>query len=174
MMNKNKHNSKASFQELPGRLIAPLPLFPIQPLLKRIVTHVSENRPELFARLGPHKTSCFLINPTNLPFVMVLCPDPEKPSLKAYRHPDEVHHDASISGSFLTLLNMVDGQLDGDALFFTRDLVVEGNVEAVVTLRNALDDLEGSIVDDIAQSCGPFSKPIQKIFGILRRVRGNY
>jgi hypothetical protein len=38
--------------------------------------------------------------------------------------------------------------------FFTRDLIVEGNTEAVVVLRNALDDLDGNIFDDLAASWG--------------------
>ena len=49
---------------------------------------------------------------------------------------------------------MVDGQLDGDALFFTRELVVEGDTEAVVCLRNAIDDTEGSIAEDTANLFG--------------------
>jgi predicted lipid carrier protein YhbT len=52
---------------------------------------------------------------------------------------------------------MIDGSLDGDALFFSRDLRISGDTEAVVTLRNALDDLDGSVVDTVLRSFGPLS-----------------
>lgn len=62
---------------------------------------------------------------------------------------------------------MVDGRYDGDALFFTRDLRVEGDTEAIVCLRNALDDVEGSVADDIAAF---FGLPGRKFLEIARRM----
>ena len=160
--------AKYRFQNLPRRVLAPLPLPLLQPLLRRIVTKVARRRPELFARLGPHKSKHYLIDPLNMPFVFLLSPDPENPRLCACRRSQTVAHDARIAGTFLTLLDMVDGRLDGDALFFTRDLVVEGDTEAVVVLRNALDDLEGSIADDIAAA---FGFPARMTLAALRRMR---
>jgi predicted lipid carrier protein YhbT len=40
------------------------------------------------------------------------------------------------------LLGMIDGTYDGDALFFSRDLTIEGDTEAVLALRNALENAE--------------------------------
>jgi len=160
-------------QKAPLFLLAPLPLLPIQPVLRRIVTYVAKNRPELFARLGTHKETVYIIDPTNLPFVLRLKPHPDCPELTAHRRREDVAWGARISGSFLTLLGMVDGRLDGDSLFFTRDLKVEGSTEAVVCLRNAIDDLEGSIMDDVTDACGPLSRPVSIIVSILRR-QGNY
>ena len=42
-------------------------------------------------------------------------------------------------------------------LEFTRDLVVTGDVEAVVTLRNALDDFDGDLVREILKGLGPLT-----------------
>jgi len=50
---------------------------------------------------------------------------------------------------------MLDTQLDGDALFFSRTLKVTGDLEVVVALRNALDDIDGSIASDVAALFGP-------------------
>jgi predicted lipid carrier protein YhbT len=166
------------FKDLPGKLIAPFPLFPLQPILARIVNYIEVKRPELFERLGDQKDKCFLIDPLNLPFVLLLCPDPFAPSLKAYRTKDAAQkdrpYDASIAGTFLTLLDMVDGRLDGDALFFTRDLIIQGDVEAVVTLRNALDDLDGNIIDDVVSSLGIFVRPLRTALIRLRKIRSHY
>ncbi len=156
---------------LPRFLLAPLPLAVIQPILRRIVTHVVRTRPELFERLGSSSSKRYLIDPTNLPFVMVLEPDPVTPVLRAYRRGSDIAFDASISGTFLTLLDMIDGRLDGDALFFTRDLRVDGDTEAVVVLRNAMDDLEGSIVDSVADAFQPLSKPAMAALSQLRKLR---
>jgi len=64
-------------------------------------------------------------------------------------------------------LQLVDADADGDALFFSRDLVISGNTEAVVTLRNALDDVDGSIAEDVADMFGP---PGRFALGYLRRA----
>ena len=64
------------------------------------------------------------------------------------------------------LLSLVDGEDDGDAAFFSRDLVIAGNTEAVVSLRNALDDVEGSIAQETADL---FGSPGRAVLAALRR-----
>ena len=155
---------------LPRKLLAPLPLLPLQPALHRIINNIARNKPELFQRIGVHKDKYFLIDPLNMPFVLLLRPDPHRPYLRAFRRTDPVQHDARIAGTFLALLDMIDGRLDGDALFFSRDLIVEGNTEAVVCLRNALDDMDGSIADDVVSVYG---LPGRVFLSMLRRVRRN-
>jgi len=146
---------------------APLPLFPLQPLLGRIVRTVARTRSEIFDRIGPHTGKRFLIDPVNMPFVLLLHPDPARPRLRAARRYDAPAWDSRIAGSFLTLLSVVDGRLDADALFFTRELIVEGDTEAAVCLRNALDDLEGGIADDVAEIFGP---PGRATLSLLRHM----
>ncbi|MCL4678085.1 MAG: SCP2 sterol-binding domain-containing protein [Alphaproteobacteria bacterium] len=135
-------------------LAVPLPLPIVNIMFKRLMVAITTKRPELFARLAGHYHKTFLINPTNLPFVIELSPDPRQPRLRACRRRSTAHADASITGSFLTLMGLIDGRLDGDALFFSRDIKVEGDTEALVSLRNALDDIEGSIAQDIAAILG--------------------
>jgi len=40
------------------------------------------------------------------------------------------------------MIELLEGRADGDALFFSRTLTVEGDMEAVVALRNAIDGSE--------------------------------
>jgi len=161
----------AGLPGLPRTLLAPLPLFPLQPVLGRIVRRIAGHRPEIFGRIGPHTGKCFVIDPVNLPFALVLWPDPANPRLRAERRHSLPAWDARIAGTFLTLLDVVDGRLDADALFFTREVVVEGDTEAAVCLRNALDDLEGSIADDVAAMFGP---PGRAGLSLMRRMRGGH
>ena len=151
--------------------VAPIPLFLLQPVLGRIVRNIARKHADIFNRIGPHTHKCFVIDPLNMPFVLVLHPDPNNPRLRAVRRRDAPVFDARIAGSFLTLLDVADGRLDGDALFFTRDLIVEGDTEAAVCLRNALDDLEGSIADDVAAMFGP---PGKATLALLRQVRSGH
>jgi predicted lipid carrier protein YhbT len=152
------------------RLLPPFPVTLLQPVLARAIRHVIATRPGIFNRIGPHTGKRFLIDPVDLPFAMLLRPDPRRPSLRAVRRDERPGHDARIAGRFLTLLDMVDGRLDGDALFFTRELAVEGDTEAVVCLRNALDDVEGSVIEDCAELFGPLG---QHALALLRRLRGH-
>lgn len=155
-------------QNLPRVVLAFVPLFPLQPLLRRMLKSVATAHPGIFNRLGPHKNKRFMIDPINLPFVLILEPDPENLHISARRRTDCLAYDARIAGTFLTLLDMIDGNLDGDALFFSRELIVEGDTEAVVCLRNAMDDLDGSVADDIAAVMGSAGK---RMLSALRKIR---
>jgi predicted lipid carrier protein YhbT len=159
--------SRFSLRKGLGLAFSPLPLPLVNFLLARLVRAISHNRPEVFRRIQGHHHKQFLIDATNLPFVICLRPDPLHPKLTAFRRQKAPDFSAKITGSFLTLLGMVDGRYDGDALFFTRDLRVEGDTEAIVCLRNALDDVEGSVADDIAAF---FGLPGRKFLEIARRM----
>ena len=63
---------------------------------------------------------------------------------------------------------MVHGAMDGDALFFSRDIVIEGDTEAVLALRNAVDDAEIDLADEVASMTGPVSKYVAEVFRAAR------
>jgi predicted lipid carrier protein YhbT len=147
--------------------LPPLPLFLLQPLLARIARRIAADNPSLFRRLGRHCATRFVIAPGGLPFVLLLRPDPAEPQLRAFALGAEPPHDARIAGRFLDLLGLIDGERDGDALFFSRGLDVTGDTEAVVSLRNALDDVEGSIAQKVADMFGP---PGRLALALLRRA----
>ena len=163
---------KELLQHLPSLLLTPVPLALLQPIFTRIASHVTQSHPWLFARLGPHAGKRFLIDPIDLPFVLVLTPKPDLPLLTAHRRYERPAHDACIGGSFFNLLDMIDGSLDGDALFFSRALRVSGNTESVVALRNALDDFDGSALDSVVASFGLLATPATLALSLLRTARG--
>lgn len=141
-----------------------MPLLPLQPVLYRIVRRVARLHPELFERLGPHQRTDFVIDLTDLPLALHLRPYPPALVMRAVRKDRLPKHQARIAGDTLTLLRLLDAEVDGDAIFFSRDLVISGDTEAVVTLRNALDDVEGSIAEDVASIFGaPGRKALQKL-----------
>src|ERR1019366_1935644 len=145
---------KTLLENVPSVLLAPVPLALLQPMFTRIATHVAQARPELFNRLGPHAGKRFLIDPTDLPFVLLLTPLPDRPLLTPHRRHERPAHVAAIAGTFFNLLDMIDGSLDGDALFFSRDFQVSGDTEAVVS------------------RFGPLSGPAGLALSVVRSVRG--
>jgi len=142
----------------------------VQPLLSRVVRRIAARHPSLFARLGPHQSTDFLIDPVELPFALHLRPDPQALVLRAVPRDAAPRAGATIRGRFLLLLELLDSEEDGDAAFFARDLEVSGDTEAVVRLRNALDDVDGSIAEETA---GMFGPPGRAILARLRRAYPN-
>ncbi|MDP2739906.1 MAG: SCP2 sterol-binding domain-containing protein [Pseudorhodobacter sp.] len=163
----SQHSDPAPAHSGITRFLPPMPLFLLQPILKRIVTRVARENPSLFNRLGSHRTARFVIDPIGLPFGLLLVPNPEALTFRAFHRAHEPASDARIGGKFLDLMGLLDGGADGDALFFSRDLDVSGNTEAVVCLRNALDDVEGSIAESVA---GMFGPPGRATLSGLRRM----
>lgn len=137
-----------------------LPLAPLQPPLSLLLASIVRRHRGLFTRLGPHARKHFGIDPTDLPFAFLLSPNPDRPRLVAVGDLPQVL-DVRISGPLGALIGMVNGELDGDALFFSRDLRVEGDFEAVVALRNAIDDARINMIDEIGSLFGPLGGPVE-------------
>jgi len=155
----------SSVPKLPGlfsRGLAPLPLEPLQWSLGRVLRTVAARHPELFERLGSHALKRFGVAPTDLPFAFVIEPRPCTPRIAVVRAlPRGLA--VRIVGPLFALLGLVDGSYDGDALFFSRDLVIEGDFEAVLALRNALEDAEVDLVAEAAAQFGPLAPVGQRL-----------
>ena len=148
----------------------PLPLLPLQLVLAGILQRIHRRNPALFDRLGDHAQARFGIKPTDLPFAFVVEAVP--PRLSVVRElPRRL--DARISASLANLMALLEGRVDGDALLFSRELVVEGDVEAVLALRNAIDDAELDLAAELSSLFGPLGAPARRAFEIARgRVIG--
>lgn len=152
---------------LPGSgAVARLACAAVQPILSRVVRRIAAGHPSLFSRLGPHQGTDFVIDPVDLPFALHLRPDRQALVFRAVPREAAPPAGAVIRGRFLLLLELVDSEEDGDAAFFSRDLEVSGDTEAVVRLRNALDDVDGSIAEETAAM---FGAPGRAILARLRR-----
>ena len=154
-----------------ARTLQPLPLAPLQLPLSLVLRSVVARHPHIFERLGEHAYKRFGLEPTDLPFSFVLAPHPKTPSLIAVRTlPAGIP--ARIAGPLLGLVGMIDGSYDGDALFFSRDLAVEGDVAAVLALRNAIDDAGVDLVADTAALFGPLAPLSERVLaGALLRLK---
>lgn len=149
--------STRSISKVPPLLamaMRPLPLLPLQPLLALILGRIRQRHPRMFQRLGVHAAKRFGLDPVDLPFALVLQPKPMRPRVLAVRHlPADL--DVRVSSPLAGLVGLVAGELDGDGLFFSRDLHVEGDIEALLALRNAIDDAQIDLMSEVLDGLGP-------------------
>jgi predicted lipid carrier protein YhbT len=149
----------------------PLPLLPLQLVLTAVLERIHRHNPAMFDRLGEHARARFGIKPIDLPFAFVV--EARPPRLSVVRDlPRGL--DARVSASLANLLALLEGRVDGDALMFSRELVVEGNVEAVLALRNAIDDAQLDLAAELSSLFGPLGAPARRAFEAARgRVIGS-
>lgn len=112
--------------------------------------------PDFFGRLGQCEDAVYLIDPLDLSFVLTLQLQAGRPRVRAYRRRQApTGCTAHVSGLFHDLMALLQGQEDSDALFFSRRLTIEGDTAAIVTLRNALDNLNADIIGAVTATLRP-------------------
>lgn len=130
---------------LPGfvrRLFPTVAGLPLGPLLTLSLRSLARRRPGLFERLGESRSACFGIDPVDLAFAFCVIPDGQRSSVRVVSKDEAARSDVQIKGPLLTLLGLLDGTLDGDAMFFSRVISISGRTEAVLALRNTIEDAE--------------------------------
>jgi len=153
-----------------GLMLEKLPVRLVQPVLDGLLRIVIRRHPGCLERMAEWGQARVLVDPIDLPFVILLRPDPGRPSLKALRRGEAVEADAIIRGPLDMLIELAEGKVDGDTLFFSRELIVEGDTEVVVALRNAVDGAGIDMLADIAAALGPFGRPFRAAAGTGTRL----
>ncbi len=125
---------------------------PLGPALTRSLRALARRRPGLFDRLGEFAAERFFIDPVDLGFAFVVVPDGARATVRATGKDAGGDCSVVIRGPILTLLALLDGTQDGDALFFNRVISISGRTEAVLALRNAIEDAELTPADLIGLS----------------------
>lgn len=153
-----------------ARCLRVVPLAPLSLSLTACSRRIAKRHPRMFRRLGEHSSKRFILDPTDLPVVLCLAPNGGHPTVRVTR--GECDGAARISGPLAALLGLVHGAYDGDALFFSRDLVIEGDTGAALALRNAVDDAELDLAQEIAAMSGPFSRFLLSVAAFAERRTG--
>ncbi|MDD7909878.1 MULTISPECIES: ubiquinone anaerobic biosynthesis accessory factor UbiT [Pseudovibrio] len=133
---------RGMFPPILQRALRFVPPPPLGFVLTRAVRRLAHQRPDLFDRLDAYRHAHFIINPIDLPHVFRLIPNGEHASVEMLPRKDMPEGTARISGPLIVLLGLVDGTYDGDAVFFTRDLVIDGDTDAVLALRNTMEEAD--------------------------------
>ncbi|PDS40581.1 hypothetical protein CO662_34455 [Rhizobium anhuiense] len=153
----------------PTRLMATARMVPL-PIAARIadllLQQVLNIHPKLFDRLGEYSRARFAFVPTDFPFAFSI--RPVERALRTFRRGSSIPADATITGPLVLMLALAEGRVDGDAVFFARKLLVTGDIEAVLALRNALDDNEIDLVKTLGRLSGPMSRSVTRALELVR------
>lgn len=124
----------------------------------------------VFERIAEQEAFALLISPTDLDLQFYLKIDADHPELRPARHGEEETIAAQISGPLPALLELLQGSSDGDALFFSRTLRIEGRTELVVALRNALDGESIDLRSAVAESFGVMGPAAKVALGLAEKI----
>ena len=147
-------------------LMAPIPIGIVRQTAKLAFELVMARHPMLFDRLGEHAQRTFVFSPTDVPFDFAVTPVDRE--IRTARPGVFVSADATVSGPMVLLLALLEGRVDGDAIFFARELEVTGDMEAILALRNAVDDCRIDLPSELSPLAGPMAAPLQAVLERLR------
>lgn len=157
--------------EFPRSLAVPLnymPLVAIERATGLLFERVLKEHPDLFERLGEYKAKRFAFLPSDLPLAFIV--EPAGPSIRVMRKPaTQDPADATVEGPLFLLLALLEGRCDADALFFSRDLSVTGDMEAMLAMRNALDGADIDLPRDLSRLAGPLAPLFGRVGRDIRR-----
>ena len=137
-----QHNAGPILPGFVRHLVPTVAGLPLGPMLTLSLRSLARRRPGLFERLGDYRSACFGIDPVDLAFAFRVVPDGQRSSVRVVSKDGIAGSDVLIRGPLLTLLSLLDGTLDGDAMFFGRVISISGRTEAVLALRNTIEDAE--------------------------------
>lgn len=148
-----------------GFALRPMPRPALQAAATLAMTALLRSHRPVFERLEGLANPDFLIDPVDLPFrfhLSITLPSPRLTVLFETEEP-ATPPAATIRGALPALIDLLEGRIDGDALFFSRALTVEGDMAAVVALRNAVDGADIALAEDLLRPLGPLARPLRPL-----------
>ncbi|GLK64610.1 MULTISPECIES: ubiquinone anaerobic biosynthesis accessory factor UbiT [Paracoccus] len=139
--------------------------------LTAFLRRIAQRNPSILSRLGPYAGARFLLDVRDGPFLLLMQPEAQRLSAHSRRTPEPAH-DAAIRGGLAAFLAMLHGAEDGDALFFSGELQIGGDTSAVLALRNALDDAELDLTEELAALSGQFGGWLRRGSALAARKSG--
>lgn len=141
-------------------------------VLTRLLRRIALRQPAILTRLGQYQMARFLIDVQDGPVLLLMEPAARRITALARNNPAPPH-DAAIRGRMAAFLAMLHGAEDGDALFFSGELEIAGDTSAVLALRNALDDAELDLTEELAAlSVPPFDRWLRRASALTARRSG--
>lgn len=147
-----------------------LPLWPVSMALSELARRLLRAHPQILKRIDGYQSQSFILDITDLPFILQL--DPARARLRAFRRHAAPVGDARIAGTLAAFLAMLHGVEDGDSLYFSGALQIEGDTAAVLALRNALDDAELDLSAEIGRALPLLAPPLRLALAPLERLTG--
>lgn len=134
-------------------LIMPLPV--VETIANLAYQRVMARHPTLFERLEDYRDRMFCFVATDWSVAFLARPSEGRISVRRLSAGSTA--DVRVEAPFAVLLRLLQGDVDGDALFFSREINVTGDMEALLALRNSLDDARIDLVGDIFGAGNPIA-----------------
>ncbi|WP_287787902.1 SCP2 domain-containing protein [Acidiphilium sp.] len=153
---------------LAGNILSRLPA----PVLTRaaavLMRRLERRHPRLFRALSAQSQMMIGIEPSDLPHRFLLRFGGGAINLTAAAHFTQAPT-TTIKGRLAALLALLEGRLDSDAAFFSREITVIGNTAAIVMLRNTLERDAVDLLAAITAMFGPAAPVAQRMALTLER-----
>jgi len=156
-------------------LIRPLPRLPLSIFLTSMIRRFAGRNPDVFERLSDYFPISLMVDPIDLPIRFRLLLDGPRSFIDVIANDDSAGTVARVRAPLLLLLGLLDGTYDADALFFSRDLAIDGDTEIVLAVRNAIEEADLSpaeLVGLIGPLAQLFDRAVGNGLGHLRRSLG--
>ena len=152
--------------------LATLPQPLIAGLLRRMTRGLPQHYPKLAARMAELKGKRLLIVPDELPYAFLLDFPEGRFSIDLTDPEQAPPTDAQMRGPLRLFYDLGRGGRDGDALFFSRELAVTGDMAAAVTLRNAMDGAGVDLFAEFLDLPGPLGPLVRGAGAAVDRWAG--
>jgi predicted lipid carrier protein YhbT len=151
-------NSLAARRPDPRDLVVSLALATLpRPLIAAMLRRVARSLPQRLAgRLAELEGKRLLIVPDELSYAFLLSFPHGRLTIGLLDPPAAPPTDAQMQGPLRLFYDLVRGGDDGDALFFSRELAVTGDMAAAVALRNAMDGAGVDLFGEFLALPAPF------------------
>lgn len=143
----------------------------LRPALNVAMRVMAERHQPVFDRLADFRDASILVEPTDQPIAFLLRFGPphliEVAGARASREATAI-----IRGPFKSLIGLLEGRLDADALFFSREISISGSTELVLAVRNAIDGQEINVLRDLTEAFGLPAEPTRRAVESGLRLAG--
>lgn len=146
---------------------------PVLAGLVRLLMHGMRRRHAgLVKNFGRLDRAVVHIAPTDLPHRFAIAFGGGRLDVRVLLAADPPPADATIRGSLRALIGLLEGRIDGDSLFFSRDIEIAGSTAIIVAVRNTLDREDILLRDEIAAVFGPLARPVRLVPRLLNTAIG--
>lgn len=133
----------------------------VQIIIDKVNAILLKNHPSMLARMAEYTPALIKVVPIDLPLTLLITLNKDNLTIKINKNND-IAADATLSSTLKIFMQMLEGKTDGDALFFSRQLIIEGNTELIVAFRNVLEAENINLQDEIVATAPFFHNLINK------------
>lgn len=154
-MRPQRRDGIADKQKPAMRLVPTLPLTPLTLLVQAFADRIIAGHPEAFARLRSKSGTSYRIAATDIGIAFLITLGRAGIAVKAMPTSQPATAHVSVEAPIRELIALLEGESDGDALFFARGIQVTGDTEALLMLRNAVDSADIDFHAELLALFGP-------------------